>query len=85
MAHILLVEDDHQVSDLLREILIQPEFQKEMGCTELHYLLGKYSAEWERKNKLKDVSVLAAAYRAGVPCFTSSPGDSTFLTPRVFV
>src|SRR5260221_1780353 len=63
--------------DLLREILIQPEFQKEMGCTELHYLLGRYSAEWERKNKLKDVSVLAAAYRAGVPCFTSSPGDST--------
>src|SRR5438034_2009943 len=63
--------------DLLREILIQPQFQKEMGSAELHYLLGKYSAEWERKNKLKDVSVLAAAYRAGVPCFTSSPGDST--------
>src|SRR5215469_3075516 len=63
--------------DLLREILIQPEFQKEMGCAELHYLLGKYCAEWERKNKLKDVSVLAAAYRAGVPCYTSSPGDST--------
>src|SRR2546423_5645046 len=63
--------------ELLRELLIQPEFQKEMGCTELHYLLGKYSAEWERKNKLKDVSVLAAAYRASVPCFTSSPGDST--------
>src|SRR5258706_13749382 len=63
--------------ELLREILVQPEFQKEMGCTELHYLLGRYSAEWERKNKLKDVSVLAAAYRAGVPCFTSSPGDST--------
>src|SRR5260370_4556423 len=63
--------------DLLRELLIQPEFQKEMGTAELHYLLGKYSAEWERKNKLKDVSVLAAAFRAGVPCYTSSPGDST--------
>ena len=63
--------------DILREMLVQPEFQKEMGTAELHYLLGKYCAEWERKHKLKDVSVLAAAYRAGVPCYTSSPGDST--------
>ena len=63
--------------EILRNMLVQPEFQKEMGTAELHYLLGKYAAEWERKAKLKDVSVLAAAYRAGVPCYTSSPGDST--------
>ncbi len=63
--------------EILRAILVQAEFQKEMGTAELHYLLGKYMAEWERKNKLKDVSVLAAAYRCGVPVFTSSPGDST--------
>jgi deoxyhypusine synthase len=63
--------------EILRNILVQPEFQKEMGTAELHHLLGKYAAEWERKAGLKDVSVLAAAYRAGVPCFTSSPGDST--------
>ncbi len=63
--------------DILREILVQPEFQKEMGTAELHHLIGKYAAEWERKAGLKDVSVLAAAYRAGVPCHTSSPGDST--------
>ena len=63
--------------EILRSILVQPEFQKEMGTAELHFLLGKYMAEWERKNKLKDVSVLAAAYRCGVPVFTSSPGDST--------
>jgi deoxyhypusine synthase len=63
--------------ELLREVLAGPEFQKEMGTAELHYLLGRYCAEWERKNRLKDVSVLAAAYRAGVPCYTSSPGDST--------
>jgi len=63
--------------EILRSILIQPEFQKEMGCGELHHLLGKYAAEWERQAGLKDVSVLAAAYRAGVPCYTSSPGDST--------
>src|SRR5499433_366835 len=63
--------------ELLRDLLIQPEFQKEMGTAELHYLIGKFCAEYERKHKLKDVSVLAAAYRAGVPCYTSSPGDST--------
>ena len=63
--------------EILRNILIQSEFQKEMGSAELHNLLGKYAAEWERKAGLKHVSVLAAAYRAGVPCYTSSPGDST--------
>ncbi len=63
--------------EILREILVQPEFQKEMGTAELHYLIGRYAAEWERKAGLKNVSVLAAAYRAGVPCYTSSPGDST--------
>lgn len=63
--------------ELLRQLFSKPEFQREMGTTELHYLIGQYAAEWERKHKLKDVSVLAAAYRAGVPCFTSSPGDST--------
>ena len=66
-----------RTDDILRKIIIQKEFQKEMGTAELHHLIGKYCAEWERKAGLKDVSVLAAAYRAGVPCYTSSPGDST--------
>jgi len=63
--------------DILRKILSQPEFQKEMGTAELHFLLGKYCAEFEQQTGLCDVSVLAAAYRAGVPCFCPSPGDST--------
>ena len=63
--------------EILRRILVQPEFQKEMGTAELHYLLGRYAADWEKKNRLRDVSVLAAAYRAGLPVYTSSPGDST--------
>ncbi len=29
--------------EILRGILVQPEFQKEMGTAELHYLLGKYA------------------------------------------
>lgn len=63
--------------DILRKILRQPEFQKEMGTAELHHLLGMYCAEFEKELGLKDASVLAAAYRAGVPCFCPSPGDST--------
>ena len=63
--------------EILRDMLVKPEFQKEMGTAELHYNIGRYAAEWERKAGLKDVSVLAAAYRCGVPCYTSSPGDST--------
>jgi len=63
--------------EILRNILVQPEFQKEMGMAELHYLIGRYAAEWERKNGIKDVSIMAAAYRCGVPLYTSSPGDST--------
>uniref|UniRef100_A0A7C4GFR2 Deoxyhypusine synthase n=1 Tax=candidate division WOR-3 bacterium TaxID=2052148 RepID=A0A7C4GFR2_UNCW3 len=62
---------------ILRGILLQPEFQHEMGTAEFYYLLGRYAAEWERKSGNRDVSVLAAAYRAGVPVHTSSPGDST--------
>jgi deoxyhypusine synthase len=62
--------------EILRSILIQPEFQKEMGTAEFYHLLGRYAAEYEEKNGLKDVSVLAAAYRYGVPIHTSSPGDS---------
>ncbi|HXU78895.1 MAG TPA: deoxyhypusine synthase family protein, partial [Methylomirabilota bacterium] len=31
--------------ELLRNILLSPAFQKEMGTGELHYLLGRYCAE----------------------------------------
>src|SRR5438093_7910740 len=51
--------------ELLREMFCQPAFQKEMGTAELHHLIGKYAAEWERKDNLKHVSVLGAAYRCG--------------------
>ena len=48
-----------------------------MGTDEFHYLLGKYVSERGRKLKLRDSSVLAAAYECGMPVFTSSPGDSS--------
>lgn len=58
-------------------VLRQPEFQKRMGTAELHFLLGKYMNEREEVLGLPKRSLLAACYRCEVPCYTSSPGDST--------
>jgi deoxyhypusine synthase len=69
----VLMETDRR----LREILLRPEFQKEMGTREFYHYLGKVLSELEEKNNLGQVSILAAAYRNGIPVFTSSPGDST--------
>jgi deoxyhypusine synthase len=62
---------------ILRQILLRPEFQKEMGTREFYHHLGKIVDGCEKKNNLGEVSILAAAYRNGIPVFTSSPGDST--------
>jgi deoxyhypusine synthase len=69
----VLMETDRR----LRRILVRPEFQKEMGTREFYHHLGKVMNEFEEKNRLGEVSIIAAAYRNGIPVFTSSPGDST--------
>ncbi|HPV42970.1 MAG TPA: deoxyhypusine synthase [Spirochaetota bacterium] len=69
----VLMETDR----ILRKIMVRPEFQKEMGTREFYHHLGKVLDEYEKKNGLGEVSILAAAYRNGIPVFTSSPGDST--------
>jgi deoxyhypusine synthase len=61
----------------VRQAIQGPEFQRTMGTDEFHFLLGKYVAERERKLGIKETSMLAAAWRFGVPVFTSSPGDSS--------
>jgi len=60
-----------------RRVLDLPEFQAEMGTAEFHYRLGRYMAEREKTLAQGEVSVLAAAWRYGVPVYTSSPGDSS--------
>ncbi|MBY0457281.1 MAG: deoxyhypusine synthase, partial [Gemmataceae bacterium] len=52
-------------------------FQQTMGSAEFHNLVGKYLAEREDQTGHKGKNLLAAAYRHGVPIFTSSPGDSS--------
>ncbi|HZM71605.1 MAG TPA: deoxyhypusine synthase [Candidatus Cryosericum sp.] len=70
--NVLLDTDDY-----LRTIMAEKAFTKEMGTAELHYLLGKYLAAREKELGVEDSCVLTAAYRAGVPCYVSSPGDSS--------
>lgn len=60
-----------------RRVLDLPEFQAEMGTAEFHYRLGRYMAQRETTLGQGEVSVLAAAWRYGVPVYTSSPGDSS--------
>jgi deoxyhypusine synthase len=61
----------------LREVMKLPEFQKRMSTSELHNRMGKYVREREKVLGLKYRSLLGACYEAGVPVYTSSPGDST--------
>src|SRR5258707_1073780 len=63
--------------EFFRKLLRLPEFQKEMGTAELHYRLGKFVAAREKMLGIKHSSVIATAYRCGVPVYTSSPGDSS--------
>ena len=61
----------------LYKIFDNPEFQKKLSTSELHYLIGKHVAQEEEKNNTHGVTVLAAAYRNSVPVYCPSPGDST--------
>jgi deoxyhypusine synthase len=63
--------------EFYRKIIEAPEFQKSMSTAEFHYLSGKYVHEREKALGLKHTSLLSAAYLAGVPIYTSSPGDSS--------
>ena len=60
-----------------RKILFAPEFQREMGTAEFHYLIGAVVAERQRALGLSGRSLLVAAHEQGVPVYTSSPGDSS--------
>jgi deoxyhypusine synthase len=61
----------------VRQVIQGQEFQHTMATDEFHFLLGKYVHEREKKLRIKETSVLSAAYQYGVPIFTSSPGDSS--------
>lgn len=60
-----------------RKIIAGPEFQRSMSSAEFHFLCGKYVHEREKALGLRQKSLLSTAYTAGVPIYTSSPGDSS--------
>jgi deoxyhypusine synthase len=60
-----------------RKIIQGKEFQRSMSSAEFHNLCGKYVREREKALDIGQKSLLSAAYQAGVPIYTSSPGDSS--------
>ena len=60
-----------------RKILFAPQFQREMGTAEFHYLIGGIIAERQKALGLSRKSLVAACAEHGVPVYTSSPGDSS--------
>lgn len=67
----------YKTDDFVAQVITSEEFQDRMGTAQFHYLLGKYLRERERVAGVPHTSVLGAAYEAGVPVYTSSPGDSS--------
>ncbi len=60
-----------------RELIKAPAFQRTMSTAEFHQMVGKALHEREQALGIGTVSLLSAAYQAGVPIYTSSPGDSS--------
>lgn len=60
-----------------RAIIRGPDFQRAMSSAEFHHLCGRYVRERERALGIQGKSLLSAAFQAGVPVYTSSPGDSS--------
>ncbi len=66
-----------ETDKLFSAILQRPEFQRKMTTPELHYLLGKSVAELEDALGVKSPSLLATAYRYGVPIFVGAVQDGS--------
>lgn len=66
-----------ETDDFFRVMIEADEFQRSMSTSEFHHLAGKYVDEREKALGIEGLSFFAAAYRAGVPVYCSSPGDSS--------
>jgi deoxyhypusine synthase len=68
-----LLDTDRLFSAIMR----RPEFQRRMTTPELHYLLGKQIARIEEALEVQSPSLLATAYRYGVPLFVGAVQDGS--------
>jgi deoxyhypusine synthase len=60
-----------------RELLRDQTFARTMGTAQFHYEVGRYLHGRARELGRASHSLLAAAFEAEVPVYTSSPGDSS--------
>ncbi len=60
-----------------RELIQSDVFARRMGTAEFHYEVGRYLHARAAALGGKSNSLLAVAFEAGVPIYTSSPGDSS--------
>jgi deoxyhypusine synthase len=69
-SHVLLETDAY-----IRDVLVRQRLDRPISTAELHYRLGRDLLE--RFPGCEERSVVARAAAAGVPIYTSSPGDSS--------
>jgi deoxyhypusine synthase len=67
----------YKTDEFISEVLKSNEFQKRMSTAELHWRLGRYVREREKLLGTRYRSLIGACWEAGVPVYTSSPGDSS--------
>jgi deoxyhypusine synthase len=60
-----------------RELISSEAFARTMSTAEFHYEVGRYLHARDQELGRGSSSILAAAYEAGMPIYTSSPGDSS--------
>src|ERR1700722_1742122 len=60
-----------------RELIRDESFARPMGTAEFHHQVGRYLHGRATKLNRASPSLLAAAFEADVPIYTSSPGDSS--------
>jgi deoxyhypusine synthase len=66
-----------ETDQLFSALLLQPDFQRRMTTPELHHLLGRELATIEEALGVKTPSLLATAYRCGVPVFVGAVQDGS--------
>ena len=72
-----------ETDKLFSALMLKPEYQKKMTTPELHWLLGKDIAALEDELGVKAPSLLATAYRYGVPIFVGAVQDGSIFLNTV--
>ncbi|MBS2018578.1 MAG: deoxyhypusine synthase family protein [Deltaproteobacteria bacterium] len=66
-----------ETDKLFSALLLEPQYQKKMTTTELHYLLGKDIARIEEALGVESPSLLSTCYKYGVPIFVGAVQDGS--------